>query len=371
MSNTNPHEMPEDNRTRAPQSRGLARRDLLKAPLALAAGAVISPWLSGESRAKEDKKPKASIAPNYYPLKKFKPEIKLKNKLAVITGASRGIGRAVGESLSALNVDVIGTSRDPAGVPDPPDFPLLTLDIADPGSVFAFVGELASHPLFQEHGQVDILVNNAARITFGRIVPDPSYFAEWLAQRDLGMQTTYSGHVTVTNAVLPLMPQQGYSRIIYTVSIAGYITAAQLPIGSFQDVYGAGKNALRVYANNLDTALQLAGSSIRISTVNPYFVNTTGMFGANPIYTQPVNEDGLSPDDSLFNDAITFVRALQANGLPASMVGETYAQLLSMVNPDQNVVVASPRGTLAEQGANAIIEPEILAENAISAVPFV
>jgi hypothetical protein len=35
------------------------------------------------------------------------------------------------------------------------------------------------------------------------------------------------------------------------------------------------------------------------------------------------------------------------------------------------VVVASPRGTLAEQGANAIIEPEILAENAISAVPFV
>ncbi len=345
----------------------LGRRDLLKAPLALAAGALV---LGGASEAHAAKKSKISIDPRYYPRKNFKPDLNLAGKLAVITGASRGIGRAIGETLVDLGVDVIGTSRNPGGVPDPPDFPLLALDLADPGSVLGFVGELASHPLFLEHGQVDILVNNAARIPIGRIAPQPADFAFYLAERDLGMRTMYFGHVMVTNAVLPLMPQQGYSRIIFTVSIAGYITAALLPVGSFVDVYTSAKAALRGYANNLDSALQLAGSSIRVSTVNPYFVSTLGLTHPNPIYTQPVNDDGLSDSDSVFNQAITYLRGLQANGLPPSMVGETYAQLLRMAEPEQNVVVASPKKPFSEQGANDLLEPELLAENLISAVPF-
>ena len=52
------------------------------------------------------------------------------------------------------------------------------------------------------------------------------------------------------------------------------------------------------------------------------------------------------------------------------MVGETYAQLLSMTDPEQNVVVASPRGPLAMKGANALIEPQLIAENDTSAIPF-
>jgi hypothetical protein len=174
----------------------------------------------------------------------------------------------------------------------------------------------------------------------------------------------------VTNALLPLMPTQGYSRILFTVSISGYITAALLPVGSFQDVYASGKMALRAYANNLDGAFGLVGLSIRVSTINPYFVNTLGLTHPNPIYTQPVGGDGLSGGDGVFNEAITFLRGLQANGLPPSMVGEACAQLLGMESPDQNIVVASPHGDLAEQGANHLIEPEILAENSVSAVPF-
>jgi NAD(P)-dependent dehydrogenase (short-subunit alcohol dehydrogenase family) len=131
-------------------------------------------------------------------------------KLAVITGASRGNGRAIGEALTALGVDVIGTSRDPAGVPNPPAYPLLALDITDPGSVFAFVGALQGHPLFQHHSRVDILVNNAGRFVLGQIVPlPPTDFSFYLAQRDLGIRTLYSGHVMMTNVMLPLMPQQG------------------------------------------------------------------------------------------------------------------------------------------------------------------
>jgi hypothetical protein len=52
------------------------------------------------------------------------------------------------------------------------------------------------------------------------------------------------------------------------------------------------------------------------------------------------------------------------------MVGETYAQLLGMRNPEQNVVVASPHEPLATKGGNAVVEQQLLAENQISAVRF-
>lgn len=351
---------------------GITRRGIIKMPLALAAGSIamssLLGSLTGEAKAAR-KSDDLIVAPRYYPLRRFKPQIDLSGKLAVITGASRGNGRAVGEALTALGVDVIGTSRNPAGVPNPPSFPLLALDIADPASVFAFVGALQSHETFQQHGRVDILANNAARAVWGQILPlPPTDFSFYMAQRELGLRTLYSGHVMLTNGILPLMPQHAYARIIFTVSIASYLTGAGL--GGLTDVYTSGKAALRIYANNLDAALRAGGSHIRVSTVNPYTMNTQLLEHPRPIYTQPVNSSGLSDTDAVFNGVITLFRQALANGLPPSMVGETYAQLLSMTDPEPNVVVASPREPFATQGGNALVEPELIAENQISAVPF-
>src|SRR4030095_7659172 len=212
---------------------GETRRNFIKKPLVLAAGSIVLPSFLGSlvANAKADSNGNdLTIAPRYSPLRHFRPEIDLTGKLAVITGASRGNGRAVGEALSALGVDVIGTSRDPTNVPNPPAYPVLALDIADPNSVFAFVAALQAHTLFQQHGQVDILVNNAGRFILGQIVPlPPTDFSFYLAQRDLGIRTLYSGHVMVTNVMLPLLPQQGYARIIFTVSIASYVTGGRFP----------------------------------------------------------------------------------------------------------------------------------------------
>lgn len=346
----------------------ISRRDMIrKSSVALAAGSLL--WGAGEARA-NGSSDDVTLAPRYYPRRNFRPDINLSGKLAVITGASRGNGRAIGEALAALGVDVIGTSRDPGGVPNPPLFPLLPLDITDPASVLAFRAALLSHPTFQQHGQVDILANNAGRGVIGQIIPmPPTDLSFYMEQRDLGIRTLYSGHVMMTNVMLPLMPQQGYSRILYTVSVASYYTGAGIGF-SFLDDYSAGKAALRAYANNLDVALQQGGSSIRVSTVNPYAMNT--LFGEhpNPIYTQPVGSSGLSDTDPVFNAVITFLRQALANGLPPAMVGDTYSQLLRMADPEQNVVVASPREPFATQGGNAIIRSAILAENRLSAVPF-
>jgi NAD(P)-dependent dehydrogenase (short-subunit alcohol dehydrogenase family) len=352
---------------------GIKRRHMI----ALAAGSIAAPSLLGSlaGKAKADATSNNLIvAPRYYPLGRgdFNPEIDLRGKLAVITGASRGNGRAIGEALTALGVDVIGTSRNPNGVPNPPKkIPLLALDIANPTSVLAFREALQSHKTFQKHGRVDILVNNAGRNVVGQISPlSLTDFDFYLAQRELGVRTLYSGHVMMTNVMLPLMAQNGYSRIMFTVSVTSYFSGATSGVGGYTDVYFSSKAALRVYANNLGAALQAAGSSTRVSTVNPYTINTAIAEHPNPIYTQPVNSSGFSDTDPLFNEVIKFTRQLVANGLPPSMVGETYAQLLSMANPEPNVVVGSPREPLATQGANAIIEAQILSENQISAVPL-
>ena len=353
---------------------GRTRRALMKFRLGMAASGVAASSLvarvSGQAEASE-KFRVLNMAPKYYPRRWLRPQLVLSGKLAVVTGASRGMGRAVGEALAALGVDVIGTSRKPDGVSDRPAFPLLALDVADPASVVGFVGELSAHPSFTKHGQVDILVNNAGRFVVGRIVPlSPDDFFFFLAQRDLAVRTIYSGHVTVTSALLPLMARQGYARIMFTTSIAAYHTGATLDGGSLFDLYNSSKHALRGYANNLGTAMKFAGSNIRVSTVNPYLVNTKIVEHPSPIYTLPVDSSGLSEADPLFSQGMIVFRQLVANGLPPSFVGEAYAQLLQSLEPEPNVVVASPVEPLATMGGNAIFEPQIIAENGISAVPL-
>jgi hypothetical protein len=93
--------------------------------------------------------------------------------------------------------------------------------------------------------------------------------------------------------------------------------------------------------------------------VNPYAINTALAQHPHPVYTQPVNSSGLSDTDPVFNQFITSLRQLLANGLPPSMVGDTYTQLLRMTDPEQNVVVASPREPLATQGSNALVEQQL------------
>src|SRR5262249_59726649 len=106
---------------------------------------------------KGDGKGPPKVDPKYFPRRNSRADISLRNKLAVITGASRGNGRAIAEALATLGAKVIGTSRNPATVPNPPSFPLLKLDIADPASVAAFPALLTAHPAFQQRGKVDIL----------------------------------------------------------------------------------------------------------------------------------------------------------------------------------------------------------------------
>jgi NAD(P)-dependent dehydrogenase (short-subunit alcohol dehydrogenase family) len=347
-----------------------SRRDLFRT-----GGAVVAGTLAGAiaTTAEASQAPpfETRVFPVYFPLAGFTPDIDLTGKFAVITGASRGIGRATAEALVARGATVIGTSRDVGGVPNPPSsFELLDLDITSDASVNAFVSALLAHPAYP--GRIDILINNAGRYVIGTITPppigpDPAGF--FMQQSEIGVETLYKGHMRVTNRLLPHMSQAGYSRLLFTVSSNAYFVGGSPAeavfadgILSFQNVYTSAKRALLAYASNLRGFLRASGSAIKVSTVNPYAIRTTLAEGLNPVYTEPVDGNGNSPWNPFLQAVLDGVRASLQNALPASFVGATYAQLLSMSDPYPNVAVASPSDPVTAAGV-AFFNDVVKAEN--------
>jgi 3-oxoacyl-[acyl-carrier protein] reductase len=309
-------------------------------------------------------------APKYYPKPSYVPEITLAGKVAVITGASRGIGLAVGLALQALDVQVIGTSRTPDAYPAHP-FPLLTLNLADPVSIQTFVPAVLSLPQVQSVGGIDILVNNAGRAVVGGVIPvDPNLY---FAGIQTGLATLYGGHVAVTSALLSALAARsasGYARILFTTSVQAYIDGG-VDLGlTYGHGYTAGKRALLSYANALRRILVASGIAIKVSTLNPLWVNTDIASGARPIFLQPVDANGNAIGDANFQLLLNAFRALVANGMPTSFAAQAYVQLLTGTNPEPNVVVGSDVEPYASQGGTESLITILKDEMQQSAVPW-
>jgi NAD(P)-dependent dehydrogenase (short-subunit alcohol dehydrogenase family) len=310
-------------------------------------------------------------APRYYPKASHVPEITLAGKVAVITGASRGIGLAVGLALQALGVQVIGTSRTPDAYAGHP-FPLLTLNLADPVSIQEFVPAVLTLPQVLGAGGIDILVNNAGRGVVGGVIPvDPNMY---FAGIQTGLATLYGGHVAVTSALLPALAARsasGYARILFTASVQAYIDGG-VDLGlTYGHNYTASKRALLSYANALRRILDASGSAIKVSTLNPLWVHTDIAMGTRPIFLQPVDANGNAIGDSNFQLLLNGFRALVANGLPTSYAAQAYVQLLTATNPEANVVVGSDVEPYASQGGAESLTTILKDEMRQSAVPWV
>lgn len=348
------------------------RRDLFKKGGVLALGAGVAGTVAAPALAGHDRPPPAGFFPKFFPRRRHHVDLELAGKFVVVTGASRGIGRATADAMMARGAVVIGTSRDVANVPNPPAFPLLDLDVSSETSIAAFVGALTSHPAFP--GSVDILINNGARFIIGTAVPPPiapdplGYFMD---ATNLGMDTVYGGQVRLTTAMLPLMSAV-YARIMFTCSIAGYTVGGSEPGEangqSFFHAYYSAKRALLGYANNLRGFMRASGSHIQVSTVNPYFVSTGLSDGLNPVFTEPVDANGNSPFNPFLQQVLDGLRQAIAFGLPPELVAEAFVQLAEMAEPVPNVIAAARRGALATAGGNELIEDIGLEENAEGAV---
>ena len=186
--------------------------------------------------------------------------MKAKDSVALVTGASSGIGKATAERLAMSGYKVYGTSRRGAKGGQRP-FAMLPLDVTSDESVEAVVGEL-----MRLEGRIDLLVNNAG---FG-VAPAGAEESS-LEQARAIFDTNFFGIVRMTRAVVPHMRHQGSGRIINIGSVFGF-----LPM-PYMALYAATKHAVEGYSESLDHELRTRG--IRVSVIEP--ANTNTQFDAN------------------------------------------------------------------------------------------
>ncbi|BES85214.1 short-chain dehydrogenase/reductase [Pectobacterium araliae] len=183
-----------------------------------------------------------------------------KRLVALVTGASSGIGEASARKLLSAGYTVYGTSRRGAQAGQQP-FPLLALDVTDEASVDAAVNEL-----LQREGHIDLLVNNAG---FG-VAPAAAEESS-IEQARAIFDTNFLGTVRMIRAIAPHMRRQGSGRIINIGSILGIVPMPYVAL------YAASKHAVEGYSEALDHELRTYG--IRVSVIEPAYTRT--QFEAN------------------------------------------------------------------------------------------
>jgi len=184
----------------------------------------------------------------------------IKGSIALVTGASSGIGEATAKRLTTAGYKVYGTSRRGAQSGER-SFAMLPLDVTNDESVEAAVKEL-----IDREGRIDLLVNNAG---FG-VAPAGAEESS-IDQAKAIFETNFFGLIRMTRAVLPHMRGQGSGRIINIGSVLGFLP---MPYGA---LYAATKHAVEGYSESLDHELRTRG--IRVVVVEPAYTKT--QFDAN------------------------------------------------------------------------------------------
>jgi NAD(P)-dependent dehydrogenase (short-subunit alcohol dehydrogenase family) len=187
----------------------------------------------------------------------------LAGKLALVTGASRGIGRAIGLRLAKAGAQLVLAGRNQNGLEETAQLittgggltPMIThLDLLDLASIKAAVTRVQ-----EKYGRVDVLVNNSG------ITGNPVPLSE-LAEKDWDqtIDTNLKGPFLVTQAVLPGMLKERSGSIIFIGSVTG-----KRPFAS-RSAYAASKLGLVGLMRTL--ALEVASDGIRVNLISPGFV---------------------------------------------------------------------------------------------------
>lgn len=181
----------------------------------------------------------------------------------LITGASKGIGRAIAAELSSRGHRVIATARDPRSLDDLDVAERLRLDVTDAASVQSAV---------ETAGEVDVLISNAGAIFYAAVEATPlDEFERLLGQNTIGA-------LRVAQAVLPQMRARGRGRLLFMSSVVGRIV---LPPGAG---YAATKWALEAIVEAL--AIEVAPFGIQTALLEPGAVGS-GALDDVQTYTLP------------------------------------------------------------------------------------
>jgi NAD(P)-dependent dehydrogenase (short-subunit alcohol dehydrogenase family) len=226
--------------------------------------------------------------------------MKLKDRVAIVTGGAQGIGRAIADKLGAEGATVIVTDVNGDGADEAaaaiPGAVGVQADVSRPEDVSRMVDETVGR-----FGKLDILVNNAAIVPF--TAWDDIDFAEW---RRI-MAVNLDGVFLASRAASDAMRRNGYGRI---VNIASNTVVAGTPNMA---AYVAAKGGVFGFTRALATELGKYG--ITVNTVSPGLTETEGVMA--------------SPHAAAFD----FVQSLQA--IPRHGVAEDIAPIVAFLASEE------------------------------------
>jgi 3-oxoacyl-[acyl-carrier protein] reductase len=187
----------------------------------------------------------------------------LENDVALVTGASRGIGRAIALALAGAGAKVIGTSTSAAGAAAFTELLAsgghagrgMVLDVGDPASIDALLGDL------DEKGEMPtILVNNAA------VTRDTLLLRMKQDDWDQVLATNLTAVFRLSKACLKRMMKERRGRIVNLTSVVGFTG------NPGQTNYAAAKAGLLGFGKSL--AREVASRGITVNAVAPGFIDT-------------------------------------------------------------------------------------------------
>jgi NAD(P)-dependent dehydrogenase (short-subunit alcohol dehydrogenase family) len=179
---------------------------------------------------------------------------RLSGKVAIVTGAGRGIGRAIAEVFAQEGATVIATSQSakhefPAGIE------YMQQEVAKEGDWKKVVDHVLS-----KHGRIDILVNNAGIIAYDPLTE--LSLKDW--ERVVGVNQT--GVFLGMREVIPHMVKQGIGSVVNVASIWG--SAAVVGAHAYHATKGAVLNMSK------NAAITYATTGVRINSLSPGFIET-------------------------------------------------------------------------------------------------
>jgi NAD(P)-dependent dehydrogenase (short-subunit alcohol dehydrogenase family) len=210
------------------------------------------------------------------------------SRIALVTGANRGIGHEIARQLSESGAHTLVAGRRRAAVTDAVmsmrgmglDVAPLHLDVTKPASIAAAASEVS-----EKYGRLDILVNNAGiRIEEYGKPPSAQPIELWRSTFD----TNLFGVVEVTTAFLPLIHKSAAGRIVNVSSLLASLTehsdaSSYVYSDLFKSLpaYSASKSALNSWTVHL--AYELRDSPIKVNSVHPGYTKTDMNDGAGDL----------------------------------------------------------------------------------------